>query len=319
MTIFFYELTNSNLFEISKANVFNYEPGFVLLSYISVLLHIPPFLFFSLITVTLIIKSAYKYLGNFVYIFLLIYLYYGYFHNFSIVRQGVAAALFAYSIRYLIAKSYKYYILIFVAALFHMSAIMLLIVPFLYKIANRIPFSALLLFSLLMVYTSVSELIGIKSLLSGINALNIYINNSSLSYKVGFSFKYLELLIILVLFYNKRFSELIASKFSKKQYYVFRCLIVIEVMIYSLFNDFSIIYERLTVYFEFSHAICIAMIISAFKYKRVQLFLLLILLSLIFVRYYQLFNSPVRVDGEMTHYERFENYCSVFNTKDCQR
>ncbi|HIB7288024.1 TPA: O78 family O-antigen polymerase, partial [Escherichia coli] len=153
-----------------------------------------------------------------------------------------------YSIRYLIAKSYKYYILIFVAALFHMSAIMLLIVPFLYKIANRIPFSALLLFSLLMVYTSVSELIGMKSLLSGINALNIYINNSSLSYKVGFSFKYLELLIILVLFYNKRFSELIASKFSKKQYYVFRCLIVIEVMIYSLFNDFSIIYERLTVY-----------------------------------------------------------------------
>ncbi|EJV2100451.1 O78 family O-antigen polymerase, partial [Escherichia coli] len=150
------------------------------------------------------------------------------------------------------------------------------IVPFLYKIANRIPFSALLLFSLLMVYTSVSELIGMKSLLSGINALNIYINNSSLSYKVGFSFKYLELLIILVLFYNKRFSELIASKFSKKQYYVFRCLIVIEVMIYSLFNDFSIIYERLTVYFEFSHAICIAMIISAFKYKRVQLFLLLI-------------------------------------------
>ncbi|EFI6232570.1 EpsG family protein, partial [Escherichia coli] len=164
---FFYELTNSNLFEISKANIFNYEPGFVLLSYISVLLHIPPFLFFSLITVTLIIKSAYKYLGNFVYIFLLIYLYYGYFHNFSIVRQGVAAALFAYSIRYLIAKSYKYYILIFVAALFHMSAIMLLIVPFLYKIANRIPFSALLLFSLLMVYTSVSELIGMKSLLSG--------------------------------------------------------------------------------------------------------------------------------------------------------
>ncbi|MDZ9524901.1 EpsG family protein, partial [Escherichia coli] len=81
--------------------------------------------------------------------------------------------------------------LIFVAALFHMSAIMLLIVPFLYKIANRIPFSALLLFSLLMVYTSVSELIGMKSLLSGINALNIYINNSSLSYKVGFSFKYL--------------------------------------------------------------------------------------------------------------------------------
>ncbi len=44
---FFYELTNSNLFEISKANIFNYEPGFVLLSYISVLLHIP-FLSFSL-------------------------------------------------------------------------------------------------------------------------------------------------------------------------------------------------------------------------------------------------------------------------------
>ncbi|EBA7040208.1 EpsG family protein, partial [Salmonella enterica] len=67
------------------------------------------------------------------------------------------------------------------------------------------------------------------------------------------------------------------------------------------------------------HAIAIAMIVSTFKYKRIQFFLMLILLFFVFARYYQLVYSPVRVPGEMSHLERFENYCSIFNERECQR
>lgn len=316
---FFNLLNQANIYNFFSYNIFNYEPGFVLLSYISILLNIPPFLLFAIITVSLIVSSAHKYLGKFVYIFCLIYLYYGYFHNFSIVRQGIAAALFAYSIRFLIVRSYKFYFVIIFASLFHISAAMLLAIPLLLVIANRVPFFLLLLLSICMVLLPLSDMLGLKSLMSKIPALNIYLNNSTLSYKVGFSLKYLELLIVFYCYYERKVFLPLINNFGIRQFWIFKGLIIIELMIYSIFNDYSIIYERLSVYFEFSHAIAIAMIVSTFKYKRIQFFLMLILLFFVFARYYQLVYSPVRVPGEMSHLERFENYCSIFNERECQR
>ena len=311
---FFDELAKANIITLFHYNIFGYEPGFVFFTYISSVLNIPPFLFFSIITVSLIISSAHRYLGKYVFIFCLLYLYYGYFHNFSIVRQGVAAALFAYSIRFLILNNNKFYVVIMIGALFHISAIMLFAIPLLCRWSKKIPFTPIVLLSLITVLFPISEMIGLKTILSTVPALKNYLNNDTLSYKVGFSLKYVELLLIFYCFYDGRFVELMKKNFS-----IFRSLILVELLIYSIFNDFSIFYERLSVYFEFSHAIAIAMIISAFKYRRVQFLLLMILLLIVFFRYYQLVNSPVRVQGEMSHLERFENYCSIFTKEACQR
>lgn len=316
---FFDELAKANIITLFHYNIFGYEPGFVFFTYISSVLNIPPFLFFSIITVSLIISSAHRYLGKYVFIFCLLYLYYGYFHNFSIVRQGVAAALFAYSIRFLILNNNKFYVVIMIGALFHISAIMLFAIPLLCRWSKKIPFTPIVLLSLITVLFPISEMIGLKAILSTVPALKNYLNNDTLSYKVGFSLKYVELLLIFYCFYDGRFVELMKKNFSEQNFYIFRSLILVELLIYSIFNDFSIFYERLSVYFEFSHAIAIAMIISAFKYRRVQFLLLMILLLIVFFRYYQLVNSPVRVQGEMSHLERFENYCSIFTKEACQR
>lgn len=317
---FFNEISHSSIIDLKTNNIFNYEPGFLILSYLSLKLNISPYITISAITVSLILISARKYCHGYIYLFLIAYLFYGYFHNFSIIRQGISASIFAYALQYILSKKYiKYFISILVASLFHSSALILLLIPTGIYILQKIPIVLLLVVSLLMVHFNLSEISEIKNNLSYIESINFYLKNEDLSYKVGFSFKYLEILILLVFFYQKRCELILRNKYGDTNYLLFRSLLIIELLNYSIFNDFSIIYERINVYFEFTHAVIIAMIASIFKFKKIQFIIILLLSVIVFIRYFQLVHSPVRVDGELSHYERFNNYCSVINKDICPR
>ena len=317
---FFDKISNGSITDLKNNNIFNYEPGFLILSYLSLKLNISPYITASTITVALILISARKYCHKYIYVFLIAYLFYGYFHNFSIIRQGISAAIFAYALQYILSKKYiRYYASIIIASSFHSSALILLLIPAGVYVLQKTPIIILLVVSLLMVYFNLSEISEIKNNLSHIESINFYLKNEDLSYKVGFSFKYLEILILLFFFCQKKCTFILRQKYGDENYLLFKSLLIIELLNYSIFNDFSIIYERINVYFEFTHAVIIVMVASIFKFKKIQFIIILLLSAIIFIRYFQLIHSPVRIDGELSHYDRFNNYCSVINKYTCQR
>ncbi|EMN7348484.1 EpsG family protein [Vibrio vulnificus] len=308
------------------SNVFNYEPLFVITVSVLNELSFSVFFFFSLMTVSLTILSANVYLGRFICVFLVTYLFYGYFHNFSIVRQGIAAALFLYSIRYIESRSfYKYSLIIFVASLFHVSSLILF---FIYYIVNNVVpnKSKLLLYIFISflfvafpILSKANDIVPFLSIFG--NKVSLYLSNENLSYKAGFSLKYLELLILVYIFSFEKYRKLGQGHFGK-YFNIFGCLVTVQLGVYSFINDFSILYERISVYFEVSQGIFISMVVVCFRGKVSKFLIISIIFTMVFIRYERLFyhsNNEERLGDEAGHLERFENYCSIFDKETCTR
>jgi hypothetical protein len=90
------------------------------------------FLFISFVTNLLLFSSFKKYLGRYKILALVTYYCFVYFTlDMSGVRQSIAINIFLFSFRYIKSKSFlKYFLLVFIAALFHVSALLCLVFYF---------------------------------------------------------------------------------------------------------------------------------------------------------------------------------------------
>ena len=309
-------------------NPFYFEPVFVLFSSLIKSTGLSVYLVLSFITVAISLISARKILGKEVAIFMVLYLYFGYFHNFSIVRQGLVAALFLFLIIPFINGRWILSLIGIIFAIFiHKSAIFLIFVMVYYRVFRNQPVVPILLMLIVgPVFVSFPFLSSLVSHLSPNigtilgDKVASYLAAENLTYKVGWSLKYIEMLAIVVV-------SLIPPVWRRgcdiygKYYSAFVFMSVTGVSVYSFLNDYSIIYERLFVYFETSIAILIAMLI-AILFKRLILFLIILSSMYVFVRYERiLYHSEnfERLGVEMGHLERFENYCSILNKGVCSR
>nr|UPO64959.1 O-antigen polymerase [Vibrio fluvialis] len=312
--------------DIWSNNVFGYEPLFVIIVSILNEIGLSAYLFFSISTIFLTTFSAHRYLGKYISIFFIVYLFYGYFQNFSIVRQGIAAAIFLFSIRYIEQKKfYQYLIGILVASLFHISSLLLLPIYYIViklrmsRTAIFVYITATVIFVAFPVLSYLNDLTHVFSIFG--DKVNEYVSNKDLTYKTGFSFKYLELLLLVLIYQSNKFFNIGLSTFGK-YYNIFGMIVVLQLGVYSFLNDFSIIFERISSFFEVSQGIFIIMNIALLKGNVSKSLIIVVLAVLIFVRYERLFyhsNNYIRLGNDMGHLERFENYCSVLNKKECGR
>ena len=127
-----------NYYKIISGNQTYFEPAFVLLNKIVyVLFNNVDFLFIicSFITLYLVYNSVKNLSSNFFISTIMLFATRFYLYSFGQIRQYIAIAIFVYSIKYIIKKDFKkYFVLIFIAFLFHKTAIIYFPIYFINKI-----------------------------------------------------------------------------------------------------------------------------------------------------------------------------------------
>lgn len=310
---------------VALSNIFGFEFGFLYLSSLLKTLYISPYVFFSFFTISLVIFTSKKILGMYVYLFFVLYLYYGYFQNFSIIRQALAAAIFIFSVYMLSEKKYKsVFLLSLIAISMHGSAFIFYIIypVLLVKKFHRVFVILTLIVSPFFVtFPLLSSTIfnfGLDGYLP--SSVLKYITNPLIAYKVGFSLKYLEIILLLIWGLRPKVWIACTSRFGMLYSYML-ILLAFNLATYSFLNDFSIIYERISVYFEVAQGLFICMLLSVFPRKVIPI-LVIFCLGLVFLRYERMIfhsDSYQRLNGDAGHYERFTSYCSIFTKETCIR
>lgn len=289
-----------------------YEPGFIVLVGLAGLLGVPQ----QFLIVALIVLFAY--LGhrrNFevgVALFISIYLFYGYFHTFGIVRQGLAAALAFYGIS--LERRWTAALIVALACSIHFSIIpvicFLLIVIRIVStrvIAGAIGFASVAAFVPLSggLIVLVANALGFERWVS-------LLDFGAATYKVGFSLVLVEHILIASLY--------ILNKSDDRRWKLGAAVVVARLFLYGALNDISIVWERFNSAFDLFYASAVAYIFyvaiakyappRTFVFRTAMLTVFVAVSMFIFVRYDRLIGSDTRVSGQLSHYDRFVNYRS---------
>lgn len=283
---------------------FEYEPLFVLLSFISVKLFIPPYLLISTIITTIYYKIVTSYFNRYFYIIFLGYIYYGYFQQFSIIRQGLSISVLYYSFT-MIKDKKKQLIFCLLSILIHYSSLLSVII---FAISSKLNFKKkwiylILICSIPLVLFKTNLVMSLVNMVT-FQRYSVLTEIDFLNYKVGLSLKYIEAVILIIL------SIRLLPLESDKIVLFFFNLMIFEIINYAVFNDITIIYERYNVVFEFAHIVIFTLLMM--RLFKNQLLSYFFILSFILFRYYQLFNSESRNLNELSHYERFFPYKTIF-------
>lgn len=269
----------------------------------------------AVLTVGLCLFSAYRLSPSALPVFLLVYLWYGYNHNFSILRQGLAAGMIFLAIAIFDERKKLAIVLYAVASTLHMSAILL--APFL---AACIKFSTRKMVLIALGFCWVMSLSsflsgGIFALLEliGRDRWHTLLQFGELTNKVGVSLILIEytLLALLLWFID---DESFAIRFA-------RGVLVYRLLIYGLLNDISIAWERSSAFTDPMYALALATISTAFISKisrAAEVFLLNSICVVVAVSFYvgfkyeRMLSSEPRTAGERSHFERFIPYKTIF-------
>lgn len=318
---YFYDsLSNSSLFEIFNENgpvqAMGFEPGFAILIWICSALGTNYQLVLAIATVGLCFYSVYRLDRNALPFYIVIHLWYGYFHNFSIVRQGISGALVFFAI--VIADKQKRLSMCsyLVSSLLHYSALVLSpIIWLLIRFSTmRILLVSLVIgwtFSFLEIFRGI--LFPIISLVAPERWLSL-ITIEEITGKVGVSLILLEYSFASLILYT--------NKLENRAISFARGVLVYKILTYGLFNDVSIIWERTSSFADAMYAASLAIILAGFikahvtKRKLIQasyFFMILFLSLYVFVKYQRMLGSEVRIEGERSHYERFIPYRSILS------
>lgn len=176
-----------------------------------------------------------------------------YFWTFNGVRQAVAITLFAFSINFIISKSFlKYAITILVGLLFHYSIILLLPLYFIVnnkildKIFNRISLLFLyfitLLFSELDVLREISQYVFILIPKYGVHINNMYTLTNEQNTGLGIIFNHITNIFIIVI------SKYVISKIPKSKLYF--NIFFIGMLLANMVEGIQI-FGRFVIYFTF--------------------------------------------------------------------
>lgn len=249
-------------------------------------------------------------------LFVVIYMWYGYYHNFSILRQGLAAALIFLAFA-LLNRRRKYFLgVLALASTIHLSSLVLApVLWFFVRIANKkVILLALAICWILSIYSFSGEILGLLLSLTGRERWLTLLDIGELTTKVGVSLILVEytLLTLLILTIN---ASSYAIKFAMG-------VILYRIITYGFFNDISIVWERTNSFSDPMYALAISVIILTVMAKftknthifRLTISILIIIMSsYVTIKYSQMLLSEPRVSWERSHYERFVPYRSIFD------
>ena len=296
-------------------DVLGFEPGFSFLVWLTAEIGVNYQLVLAIFTVGLCLFSAYRLSSPALPLFLLAYLWYGYYHNFSILRQGLASGIIFLAIALFHDRKKLAVALYAVASTIHLSAVFL--TPFLAACIRYSTRKVVLVTLGLCWILSLSSFVsaGILALLEliGRDRWLALLQLGELTNKVGVSMVQIEytLLAALLWFID---DDTFAIRFA-------RGVLVYRLLTYALLNDISIAWERSSAFADPMYALALAIILTAFvaKFSRTaQVFLLNLICMVVAVSFYvglkyeRMLSSEPRMAGERSHFERFIPYKFIF-------
>jgi hypothetical protein len=226
--------------------------------------------------------TKYFFTGTMLY-YAYIYLPYG----FTILRQGIALSIAFYSIRYIYHKNLKKFLFtIFIASLFHISALCLIPFYFIFSIFNKKKYYILIFVCGIFIAKTFLLKIIMEFLGGYFDKLTYYSGNSyygqSAEIGINFYIKIIVFIIILVLFDIMK---------SRKQH-VFIDFYYWSLVMFLLFSNYNILVGRLLSYLSVSLIVVYTYLLdlTSRRYLKILILLLLIIFSL-----YQL-NSYIHSD-----------------------
>jgi hypothetical protein len=314
---YLYEFASNNSF-FSTWDTFcvfangEYEPGFVILVAAAGVLGISQ----QFLIVMLIVVFGYlahkRNFGVGIAMFVTIYMFYGYFHTFGIVRQGLAAAIAFYGIS--LERRERALAVVALACSIHFSIIPVAI--FLYLVVRFVSNKMLLATIAFAWFASAVPLAG-PLIMLGAAALGFerwmsLLDFSAATFKVGFSLVLVEHTAVAILY--------LLNKSDDRRWRLGAAVVVCRLFLYGALNDISIVWERFNSAYDLFYASACAYIIycalakyappRTFMFKFMSVMVFIGVSMFVYVRYDRLIGSDSRETGGLSHYDRFVNYRS---------
>lgn len=265
----FFENLNPEENLVTLSLIAKFEPGYtflnIIIKYLGGSLN-EVFLLASFITIGFIGISIRKYTQLW-FIPILLYLRYSYFQtNMMFVRQGIALAIFLYSIQFIKEKKmWKYFFLIIIASLFHISAIILFPIYFIAnKSFSKRVFLILLFFSFILLPLNLISFISIHIPIDSIKSSVVgYVESDVWGKSSAISMSTIERLGIVI------FGIYCYNSLKKKFNYfeVMFILYFVGVLIYFISFNSYVFAERFSIYFNVAAMFLLTYYISFFKHK----------------------------------------------------
>jgi transmembrane protein EpsG len=309
-TIFFNHIDNiTNLFAGSFASIKNseFEIGFTLLnSALKLFTNNVQVLFLLIAFVTnIMLFISLKNYSSHIFVSLMIYFSTLYFiTDMDVIRQCIALNIFFYSLKYIIDKSiYKYFLVIFIASLFHQTALLLL--PMYFFLNKQFKISTLLIlvgivyiifiFKIPWLRLTVGYLIDFISSGAFSIKLTSYLNNSSRIFGIGF----IANLVVLVFALLKRKQLKTNTMFN-----LLLNMYVFNLIVYYSTWELSILSSRFRFYFLIGNIVLLTYFLDVYKekLKKYVVFVFIIFYCLFYGRIY-FFEFP-----EAISYNPYQNY-----------
>lgn len=315
------EFTSHSLAEVfspgQAVDLLGFEPGFSLLMWVTSSVGANYQLVCSILTVGFCLFAAYLLSPpQALPLFLVAYLWYGYYHNFSILRQGLATGIIFLALALFNNRRKLSTALYALASTIHLSAIALapLLAACIIFSTRRVVLLTLILCWILSLTNFFSETL-ISLLLSiGRERWQILLEFGELTSKVGVSLILIEytLLAASLTFID---SDKPAIRFA-------RGVLVYRLLAYGFLNDISIAWERTNAFTDPMYALALAIILTTLIGKlchtlwlfRVGLIVSVIALGFyVAFKYERMLSTEPRVAEERSHFERFIPYRSIFD------
>lgn len=298
------------------ADSLGFEPGFTLLIWLTAHFDLNYQLICAVLTILLVFYAASQ-IGDkhSIPIFIILYLWYGYFHNFTIIRQGLASAIAFWAIASM-SKPIRATGSTIAASLVHKSSVFLLPMIFVcIRFLGHRALLAALCFAWILTLTRLGD--PIATMLStnfGPSKWETLSDDGALNYKVGFSLILIEYTIVTV--------ALLGLPNNEPSIRFARGIVIARLLLYGIFNDVTIAWERTSTFSDPMYAMALAIIISKlanhFMKNRLQsqvFTLLVILVATVYVgvKYDRMLASEARIVSERSHADRFIPYKSIFD------
>lgn len=242
------------------------------------ILHV--FLICAAFTVFLVYRSSRVY-TPFYPISMLLFMRYGYLQfDMMFVRQGIAVAIFFYAIRFIYARQvWSYFVLIFLASLFHASAVILFPMYFLLsKRYNPKIIVAILIISFLFGLSNwfVTVVNFLPMDYGKLAAIKSYVLSDVWGVRKPLSFSMLEKILILV-------TALVNYRYlaeQSKYFNIFFNMAFIALVVSLLFNNYYVFSERLGIIFNMSYIVLVSYFLYLVKSEQ-RVFLVIALIAFV--------------------------------------
>jgi hypothetical protein len=300
------------LFDTAEAHSrLGFEPGFIVLGWLTAQFTQNYQVVLAATTISISVLAVWRIDRAAFPIFMVVYLWYGYFHNFGILRQGLAAALIFLSF----STGFTSSILLYLAASsIHASSAFIGLLLFILskKVNKKIVILSVVAGWFLSLFSGFG--VDLNLVLFGemfqrwVSLLDV----AELSTKVGVSFILVEYTIVaaVICFMN----------LDNKTTRFAAAVVAYRTLSYGVFNDTTIAWERTNALTDPMYALALASILTktvsinskagALVQKRL-LICVFVVATFVWVKYSRMLDSDSRIANQLSHRDRFVPYKSV--------